>query len=217
MRAVVIDLGGVLVSGVWPGAAQDWSTRLGISPDDLMSAVFGGKDDQVLIGNSSEDAWWDIVCDRLRLDDTTLDELRGDLAARECWDQDLVVALSRVRAHAMTAIVSNAWPSARTGINEAGLLDLVDEVILSCGVGSRKPDVAIYEIALRHLGVHPADALFIDDAPENVEVADSLGMTGHCHTTATSTVTMIDSFVASSNLNLCWRLRPCSGTRPMAP
>jgi putative hydrolase of the HAD superfamily len=56
-----------------------------------------------------------------------------------------------------------------------------DVQVISGEVGLRKPDPAIYELALDRLEV-PADrTAFVDDLPHNVEVADELGLFGVLH------------------------------------
>jgi hypothetical protein len=55
VRSVLIDLGGVLQAGCWPGIAQAWAPRLGITTWQLLAAVFGGSV-TVLTGRMSEDA-----------------------------------------------------------------------------------------------------------------------------------------------------------------
>lgn len=82
--------------------------------------------------------------------------------------------LRRLRGHARTAIVSNAWPHMRAEMIRAGLLDIADELVLSCEIGCAKPDARIYAAALHCLAAEPADALFIDDAPGHVTVAAAL-------------------------------------------
>jgi len=49
-RAVSVDVWGVLCSDGLPALAKAWSPRLGISERLLLDAIFGGSDDQVLIG-----------------------------------------------------------------------------------------------------------------------------------------------------------------------
>jgi putative hydrolase of the HAD superfamily len=46
----------------------------------------------------------------------------------------------------------------------------------SCFVGARKPDERIYRAALRVLQLEPEECLFIDDRPANLEPAGRLGM-----------------------------------------
>ena len=56
--------------------------------------------------------------------------------------------------------------------------EIFDAVVISGEVGVRKPDVRIFEIAFDWLGVEPRNSVMIDDSPENVEVARSLGARG---------------------------------------
>jgi putative hydrolase of the HAD superfamily len=90
MKGVLIDVGGVLVANLWSDAATAWGARLGISVEQFMTALFGGNDDQVLIGRVSEADWWEVVRLRLAVDRRLIDALRADLARRETWDVALV-------------------------------------------------------------------------------------------------------------------------------
>lgn len=55
--------------------------------------------------------------------------------------------------------------------------DLFNVVVASCDVNVRKPDPAIYELALDRLGsVPPERAVFIDDMAGNLDGARSVGM-----------------------------------------
>lgn len=196
-RAVLIDLGGVLIRDYVPDAAAVWSTRLGLSQQAFLSAVFGGSDDQVLTGQVSEPAWWDIVASRLGFGPDLLAELRQDMASGEVWDEVLVAFLRRLRGHAKTAIVSNAWPGMRARIAKAGKLDIADEIVLSCEAGYAKPDPRIYQVALERIAAAADDALFIDDTPGHVTAAQSLGMAGHLHTSTAATITLIEDFLGA--------------------
>jgi putative hydrolase of the HAD superfamily len=192
--AVLIDVGGVLLSSD-PAVFTTWSARLGIAPRSLLTAVFGGCDDQVLTGVVSEPDWWDVVAGRLGIGPELLAELRHDLARAGRWDDDLLACLRRIRGRVRIAIISNAWPHLRTRLSEPVIAGLVDEVVLSCEVGWAKPDPRIYGAALRRLGAEPEEALFIDDDASHVAAARALGMTGHQHVTGAGTVAAIDAFV----------------------
>ena len=58
------------------------------------------------------------------------------------------------------------------------LIDLFDAFFSSCYLGLRKPDRRIYQGALDVLQRDPEDCIFIDDRPENVAAANSLGIHG---------------------------------------
>jgi putative hydrolase of the HAD superfamily len=194
-KAVLIDIGGVLATDRLPAVAVEWSTRLGISRQAFLRGLFGGSDDQVLTGRVSEPEWWTTVAGRLRVSPDLVAELRRDLSPREDWDDALVAFLRRLHSHARTAVVSNAWPHMRTEMVQAGLLDIADEVVLSCEIGYAKPDARIYAAALQRLAAEPADALFIDDTPGHVAAAAALGMIGYLHTSTISTITRIEEFL----------------------
>ncbi|KAH9833010.1 Haloacid dehalogenase-like hydrolase-domain-containing protein [Rhodofomes roseus] len=55
---------------------------------------------------------------------------------------------------------------------------IFDEVFPSGLIGERKPDKAIYEHLVAKTGIDPRYAVFVDDKPENVSTARSLGMHG---------------------------------------
>jgi len=57
--------------------------------------------------------------------------------------------------------------------------ELFDVIVDSSEVGLRKPNPAIYELALERIGgVAPESALFLDDHPNNVRAAERLGIRG---------------------------------------
>lgn len=56
--------------------------------------------------------------------------------------------------------------------------ELFDDVVDSHEVGLRKPDPAIYQLALARLGADADRTAFLDDVPSNVSAADGLGIRG---------------------------------------
>jgi 2-haloacid dehalogenase len=62
------------------------------------------------------------------------------------------------------------------------------DYVVSGLVGHSKPDRPIYDLACRTGGFQPADAVFIDDSPTNVEGARAAGMAGVHHRSAPETI-----------------------------
>jgi epoxide hydrolase-like predicted phosphatase len=54
--------------------------------------------------------------------------------------------------------------------------ELFELIVDSSEVGLRKPDPAIYQLALERLGVAPDRTVFLDDYPANVDAAAALGI-----------------------------------------
>lgn len=61
---------------------------------------------------------------------------------------------------------------------ELGFLELTDGYILSWRVKTAKPEPEIYEILLNRYRLQVDECIFVDDNPENVRVAESMGIHG---------------------------------------
>jgi len=89
------------------------------------------------------------------------------------------VAAAGVRVALVTNNVAEWAPLWRPALPD----DLFEFVIDSSDVGMRKPNRAIYELALARLGdnIDPAQVLFVDDFEWNVAGAEAVGFQGlHC-------------------------------------
>jgi HAD superfamily hydrolase (TIGR01509 family) len=99
------------------------------------------------------------------------------LLARTSVYPDTVPFFEAARAGGIAVVlVSNCGYSTRPMLTAKGLLDVVDAAVLSCEVGTAKPDPEIYQIALRSLGVPAADAVFLDDQPGYCAGAAAVGV-----------------------------------------
>ena len=99
------------------------------------------------------------------------------LLARTSVYEDTAPFFEAARGQGIAIVlVSNCGYSTRPMLEAKGLLGLVDAVVLSCEVGTAKPDPEIYQIALRSLGVPAADAVFLDDQPGYCAGAAAVGV-----------------------------------------
>jgi putative hydrolase of the HAD superfamily len=78
-------------------------------------------------------------------------------------------------------------------IRTFGLDRLVDTFISSCFVGMRKPDVNIFSLALDLAQTAPARAVFLDNTPMFVQIAERLGMESILHVDYESTRAKLNS------------------------
>jgi HAD superfamily hydrolase (TIGR01549 family) len=88
--------------------------------------------------------------------------------------------LQRLRTGVRLGICSNFshTPCAREVMQEVGILDLMDSVVISHDVGLRKPRPEIFEAVLNELDVHPEETLHVGDRLEaDVEGAARCGIT----------------------------------------
>ncbi len=68
----------------------------------------------------------------------------------------------------------------------------------SAAFGARKPDPVVFERVLAHYGAAAADTFFADDLVENVDGAESIGITGHLYRDEASLLAAIEAFAAEA-------------------
>ena len=94
------------------------------------------------------------------------------------------------RSGLRTGLLSNSWGVDR--YDRSHFPDLVDAVVISGEEGMRKPDRAIYELAIERMALPAADIVFVDDLPGNLAPARDLGMTTVHHETGLHTVSQLE-------------------------
>jgi HAD superfamily hydrolase (TIGR01509 family) len=90
---------------------------------------------------------------------------------------DVLPELRRWRAAGTRlAVVSNCDHATRPLLDALGLEAEVDALVLSCEVGSMKPDPAIFREALDRLEADPRRSAFVDDQARYLDGAAALGL-----------------------------------------
>jgi putative hydrolase of the HAD superfamily len=109
-----------------------------------------------------------------------LDALTDALLASLVFEPfpDAVAALPRLREGGRRLVVVSNWDvSLQAVLDRVGLWDSVDAVITSSEAGARKPDVAIFERALRLAGAAASASVHVGDSVvEDVEGALAAGI-----------------------------------------
>lgn len=114
--------------------------------------------------------------------DGTLDRLveldRRLLVQSAVVHPDTIPFLEAARGRGLkVAFVSNCAENAGPLLRELGLWEYADAVLLSCEVGSTKPDPGIFHTALDAVHVEdPGRALFVDDQPHYCAGARAVGI-----------------------------------------
>ncbi|MDJ0987590.1 MAG: HAD family hydrolase [Desulfobacterales bacterium] len=67
-------------------------------------------------------------------------------------------------------------PHVRRLLAENGWANIFDTIIISSEVGVKKPDPAIFELALQHAGIAPAQAVYVGDTQDDVTGAIAAGI-----------------------------------------
>jgi putative hydrolase of the HAD superfamily len=114
----------------------------------------------------------------------TLEEFKTYMFAQSQPYSDMIELVRKLRDRygLKVAAVSNEGRELTVyRIHEFALDEIIDYFISSCFVHFRKPDVDMYRMALDIGSVTPERAVYIEDRPMFVEVAQSLGINGIRH------------------------------------
>jgi len=175
---VIFDLGGVLI---------DWNPRYlyrhlfddESSMEQFLAEVCDGQ------WNEQQDAGrsWD---EAIRLRSAEFPEHAALIAAyRTRWDEmlrgpmhDSVAVLEElrvrgVRLYALTNWSQETFPLA---FERYPFLQAFEGIVVSGQERMIKPDPAIFQLLLNRYGIDPGRAVYVDDAPRNVDAAAKLGM-----------------------------------------
>ena len=186
---VIFDLGGVLSTS---GRPSDIARRFpDHEPDHVLRVLMGDH------GTDTDHPWH-----RLERGEITLDEHR-DLTAELLAAAGIAPALPRpssdsgarfgfsanapvvelvheLRSHGIRlgVLTNNVREFRPLWWDMLPFTDLFDDIVDSHEVGLRKPDPAVYQLALARLDATAARTAFLDDLASNVAAADSVGMVG---------------------------------------
>jgi len=182
IRALITDFGGVLVRTSSDRSRRALEQRLQLPPHTIEARVFASELSQrAQRGDITEETFWREIERDLNLDrfGMTIDEFRNEFFAEDALDEELMALIRSVRPALKTGLISNAWTGLREALHTYFLIeDAFDTLVISAEEKIMKPDARIYHLALKRLGVQPAEALFLDDFKVNIDAANALGLIG---------------------------------------
>ncbi|XP_061425185.1 bifunctional epoxide hydrolase 2 [Lethenteron reissneri] len=194
LRVAMFDLGGVLVKLPPPNLLHGASSL----PRELLEAVFDVKNEkdvslhrlergeltlEQFYPEFNEECHREAKLRGLSVPEGFTAERFFERFYAGSLNEPMLRAAQQLRSHGFkTCVLTNNWvdDSAARGATSK-LMSILrrsfDLVIESCRVGLRKPDVAIYTLALRQLEATPQQVVFLDDIGANLKPAKEMGMT----------------------------------------
>jgi putative hydrolase of the HAD superfamily len=176
--AIIFDYGGVLVRTVDPTPRRELERRFDLSLGAADDIVFRSpRWDDVQHGRIDDADFWRDVGERLDLDAQELEDFRRGFWSGDRLDEALVDVIRHLAGEGYrTALLSNAPDTLRSYIEELGIADAFEVIVISAEEGLVKPAPEIYERVLERLDVAAEQAAFIDDMRSNVEAARRVGL-----------------------------------------
>lgn len=180
IKAIIFDLGGVLIQVYQEDRFHDLEARWGLLPGQLAEILWRSPDHRLAeVGAITDAEYWRRITPRLGLH--TPEAVRAfqqDVYGPVVVTAPMVDLLRRLHGPYRTALLSNASDAVTSAFiaERYGLGGLFDVEIVSALVGLAKPDPAIFHLALDRLGTAPEATIFVDDYLPNVAAAAALGI-----------------------------------------
>ncbi len=177
IKAVIFDLGNVLVNYDVEKAARRFSEASGLTPKEIWRRFFLSRFEQAYTrGELTTREFHKIACETLgtRIPLATFSHYWNDIF----WENPgMEKLLARIKKHYPLYLISNTNALHFNYIKKRfGLLRHFDRKFPSHEVKARKPDVRIFRRVLKKIGLRPEETVFIDDMKSFIVGARKAGM-----------------------------------------
>ena len=200
IRAILFDFGGVIAEEGFYDGLKQIALEQGLNPEPLpqlgVDAMYASG---YVIGHGSEQAFWRQLRRSAGIKGRDVD-LREQILSRfqvRDWSLKLVGKLHT--AGYRTALLSDHTDWLDRLDAETGFMQHFDRVFVSYRLGKGKRDASLFDEVTDALGIHPSQAVFIDDNPGHVERANSRGLHAILYLGHNELVAALSSLLASTN------------------
>ncbi len=196
LKAILFDLGGVILRTEYQAPRQQLAERFGMDYDDIDKLVFNSPSAfRAAMGEISEEEHWHTLMRFLKQPADAYEKFRDEFFGGDVLDRTLLDFLRSVKPACKVGLISNNWSGLREYIHRERFDDVFDAMVISAEVKVMKPSARIYHMALEQLGVSPAEAVFVDDVWENIQACEKVGMKGILFKGAESTIKKIKALM----------------------
>lgn len=197
IKAIIVDVGGVLIYTHRREFRERWAERLNIEPIELENLVFNSKSGYLSqLGQKSSHEHWQWLGHYLGLNPTDLKIMKHDFFSGDKINETLLSYCCQLRkSNYSLGIVSNFFDDARfLWTTRFPILQHFEYVVISSEVKCMKPEPQIYYNILQAIQIKPEEAIFIDDFKENIDGAMKVGLQTIHFKTNQDTMTSIQTF-----------------------
>ena len=89
---------------------------------------------------------------------------------------DAVNGIKALKEKYKVIIISDTWPSTKRVLNNIGIFELLDGLIMSCNYDETKGTTKLFEIAIDKYKLVPGECVFVDDTIENLKNSEKAGL-----------------------------------------
>jgi putative hydrolase of the HAD superfamily len=177
IKSIAFDYGGVVEISL-NDTTQDIIEYLKITKEDWKKKYSSFVD----LCNNGEKTWEEVVLmttKQFNINSTQEKEIQSILSNSEKNKKinfELLEIIKKLKDNGYKiALLSNYTSSLRQRIKNQGISNLFDVIIISGEVGSKKPDIKIFEALLEKLGNNGDELVFVDDSEKSFVNSEQLG------------------------------------------
>lgn len=177
IKAIIFDLGRVILDFDWMIACDNLSKYAGISGKEIKKIVFdGGLEFELERGECTPEEFHERVVDATGADVSYEDFVRlwGEIFSPNPPVMEIVRKLKG--KYRLLLLSDTNDIHFRYGVSTFKEPMMMDGFVLSHKVGVLKPDSKLYMEAVKAAGCRPEECVYIDDLERNVEAAAELGI-----------------------------------------
>ena len=178
-RALLFDLGGVIMGLDWNRCFEHWAAASGAEAAALRRRYsFDAAYKRHEVGEIGELDYYRSLRDSLGIELSEAQWAEGWAAVFTEEIEPVTRLVAQVKDRVPVYAFSNTNHAHRRAWAHrfAPAVALFREVFTSCELGLRKPERESFHRVAERIGVDPAQILFFDDTPENVEGARKAGL-----------------------------------------
>lgn len=185
IRAVIFDMYETLVTlyACPPYMGKQITAEIEI-PEQKFREIWNPSENDRTLGKRTVE---DVIEEILRVNHRYSEELyetiiaKRKIASRACFDylhSGILPLFDALKSRGIQiGLITNCFFEERDVIRKTVLFPYFDSVCMSCELGLKKPDPAIYRVCMENLGVSPEECLYVGDGgSRELETAESLGM-----------------------------------------
>lgn len=173
VNVIVFDVGGVLSKDMIDTKLIDLAASYELKVDALLSVKKKYRD-LADLGEISDREFWIRILDHFGVQATDEDTVIDPYIV--LVEGTLDIAKSLIGKYRIAILSNDSKEMSALRRKKFGFDPIFNPIIISGNVGVKKPDVRIYKILLEKLGAPAEECLFIDNNPNNVSAAQSIGI-----------------------------------------
>ncbi len=183
IKAIIFDVGGVIMFYDHMIAAKQMSKLIKVSSQKIFRIISNSgkyaRFTQFCEKGALSKDYWNLLAKKLEIKKIPYHKFNRLWNNIFCPNKKMKKIIFNLKEDYKLALISNMGKEHKDYlIKKYKITGPFQISIFSCDIGIRKPDLRIYKLALKKLGLKPAEVVFIDDIKENIKGVNKIGIRG---------------------------------------